>query len=208
MPIFDVFFRLVNRSRAIGIENLPRNGGVMIASNHVSGVDTVLIPLYAIMRFSFMPFMAPAKEELFRAPVIKWLIWLWGAFPVKRRARDYEAMKKIAYCCRKYQVMIFPEGTRSKTGELLRGRAGVGWIVYASRPTVIPTLVINTDRFFWPGKPRPWFGIPYYIVFGEPLNLSRFYEMPDCKETSQAIADEIMKAIAALREKHRDLYLK
>lgn len=207
-PFTDFFLKVLNRSRAIGLENIPKHGGVMIASNHVSGVDTILIPTLAIRRFSTMPFLPPAKEELFRVPVVRTLIGLWGAFPVKRRARDFEAMKKIAVYAKNYQVMIFPEGTRSKTGKLLRGRAGVGWVIYNSRPVVIPTLVINTEKFFWPGRPRPWFGIPYTAVFGEPLDLSRFYEMPDNKETSQAISDEIMKAIAALKEKHKDLYMK
>ncbi|MGK7345681.1 MAG: lysophospholipid acyltransferase family protein [Candidatus Nitrospinota bacterium M3_3B_026] len=206
-PFVDFFYKVLNRSRAIGRENIPKEGGVVIASNHVSGVDTVLIPALAIRRFSLMPLFSPAKEELFKVPVLRTILKLWASFPVKRGARDVESMKRIACYAKNYHVMIFPEGTRSRTGELLRGRSGVGWIVYWARPKVVPTLVINTDKYFWPGRPRPWFGIPYTVVFGEPLDLSRFYEAPDTKKTSQAIADEIMRAIAELKEKNKGLYM-
>jgi len=208
LPLVDFFFKVLNRSAAIGLQNLRGHArGVLIASNHISGVDTLMIPKYAIDRRSTLPFCAPAKEELFKIPVVGFVLRRWGAFPVKRRSRDFQSMKRIAYYTANYRVMIFPEGTRSKTGELLPGRSGVGWIIYRARPTVIPTLVINTEKFFWPGNKRPWFGIPYRVVFGEPLDLERFYGLPDEKETSQAIVDEIMKAIAALKEKHRGLYL-
>ncbi|MBI5814870.1 MAG: 1-acyl-sn-glycerol-3-phosphate acyltransferase [Nitrospinae bacterium] len=206
-PLVDIFYKIINRSRAIGVENIPKDGGVIFASNHVSGVDTTLIPAFAASRVRPVPFVVAAKEELFRIPVVAQLIRAWGAFPVKRRQRDTESMKRIAFCARHYQLMLFPEGTRSKTGELLEGRPAVGWVVYNSRPKVIPTLVINTDKFFWPGRPRPWFGVPYTVVFGEPVDMDRFYEMPESKETSRLIAGEIMKAIAALREKHKDLYV-
>jgi 1-acyl-sn-glycerol-3-phosphate acyltransferase len=103
--------------------------------------------------------------------------------------------------------MLFPEGTRSKTGDLLKGRAGAGWVVYKARPTVIPTLVINTQHYLWPGKKGPWFGVPYTLVFGEPMDLSRFYEMPECKATSQQIVNAVMEEIGKLKEKHKDLYI-
>ena len=72
---------------------------------------------------------------------------------------------------------------------------------------VIPTVVINTQKFFWPGKKRPWFFVPYTVVFGEPLNLDKYYAMEDSKETSQALIDEVMTAIADIQEKHKNLYL-
>ncbi len=207
-PFVDFFFKVLNRSRAIGVENIRNvDKGLVIASNHISGVDTLLIPAYSINRFSLTPYCAPAKEELFKIPVVGLLIRMWGSFPVKRRVRDIQSMKRIAYYATNYQVMLFPEGTRSKTGELLKGRAGAGWVIYIARPVVIPTLVINTNHYFWPGRKKPWFGVPYTVVFGEPVNLDRFYEMPECKETSKAIAEEIMNAIAGLKEKHKDLYI-
>lgn len=207
VPFVFIFYRILNRSRAIGLHNVPRQGGVIFASNHVSGIDTFLVPYYSVHRFFLMPYLAPAKQELFKVPVIKYFLPLLGSFPVKRRARDFESMNRIAYYAKNYNVMIFPEGTRTKTGGLQRGRSGVGWIIYHSKPKVIPTLVINTEKFFWPGRKRPWFGIPYVIVFDKPLDLTRFYEMPDNKETSQAIADELMRAIADLKEKNKEQYM-
>ncbi len=206
-PFVDFFFKVLNRAKAIGQENIPKKGGVIIASNHISGIDTLLIPLMSAQRLSTMPYVAPGKEELFKIPLIGQIIKLWGSFPVKRRAHDYQSMNRMIYYGKHYNMMLFPEGTRSKTGELLKGRSGAGRVIYMSKPTVIPTLVINTQQFFWPGRKRPWFFVPYRVVFGEPLNLEKYYEMEDSKKTSQALINEVMKAIADLREKHKDLYL-
>ena len=206
-PLVDIFFKVLNRSKAIGVENLPPEGGALIASNHISWADTLIVPVFSAKRLSIEPFLAPGKEELFRIPVVRTIISVWGSFPVKRGKRDFESMRRISYYAERYRVMIFPEGTRSKTGELLKGRAGVGWIIYHARPVVIPTLVINTDKYFKPGGKRPWFFVPYTVVFGKPLDLSRFYAMEDSRDTSQAIADEIMAAIAALKEENKGEYI-
>jgi len=206
-PLVDIFFKVLNRSSAIGVENLPKEGGALIACNHISWVDTLIVPVFSAKRMSIEPFLAPGKEELFRIPIVRTIISVWGSFPVRRGKRDFDSMRRISYYTANYRVMIFPEGTRSKTGELLKGRAGVGWIIYHARPVVIPTLVINTERYFRLGGPRPWFFVPYKVVFGKPLDLSRFYAMDDSKETSQAIADEIMAAIAALKEEHKGEYI-
>ncbi|MBF0170058.1 MAG: 1-acyl-sn-glycerol-3-phosphate acyltransferase [Nitrospinae bacterium] len=206
-PLVEFYFKVMHRTRVIGLENIPREGGVMICANHQAWVDTLLIPITFINRWKTTPFMAPAKEELFKVPVIRTFIRLWGAFPVKRRQRDFDAMKRIAYYANHYPVMLFPEGTRSKTGELLRGRSGVGWIVHSARPTVIPTLVINSE--WYPGGKRgnKWFGVPYIVVFGKPLDVSDLTSQPESKKVSQEIADRIMAAIADLREKHQGLHL-
>jgi len=207
-PLVDFFLKIINRSRAIGIENISGlNGGVVFASNHISGIDTLLIPVFAARRFSIEPFCAPGKEELFKIPLVGLILRIWGSFPVKRRSRDIQSMKRIAYYSRHYRIMLFPEGTRTKTGELGKGRAGAGWVIYNAKATVIPTLVINTEKYFWPGRKRPWFRIPYTVVFGASLNLDRFYAMPNEKATSQAIVDEVMRGIAELKEKYKDLQI-
>jgi len=206
-PLLWIFFMAMNRARAIGLENIPKTGGVMIAANHVSGVDTTLIPFFLINPFKLNPVLAVAKEELFKIPVIGFIVKSLGAFPVKRKARDFESMKRIVCHLRNHKVMIFPEGTRSKTGDLLTGRPAVGWIAQNARPVVIPTLVINTDKFFWPGRPRPWFGIPYTVVYGKPLDISRFYAMEEGKATSSIITAEIMRGIAELKKTRHSLYM-
>jgi 1-acyl-sn-glycerol-3-phosphate acyltransferase len=204
-PPVELYFKVIHRARAIGLENIPKEGGALLCANHQAWADTMLIPVTCLERWKTRPFLSPAKEELFKVPLLGTMIRLWGAFPVKRRQRDLEAMKRIAYYARNYPVMLFPEGTRSKTGKLLRGRAGVGWIAYSARTTVIPTLVINTELYPTSRRGNRWFGVPYTVVYGEPLDLTSYYDRPESKETSQAISDEIMRAIATLREKYKDL---
>lgn len=195
------FFHLLNRTRVHGLENIPRSGGVLIASNHLSAVDTLLIPLYGIQWLSSAQFWSPAKKELFDIPVIGWVLLSWRAFPVKR-GQDMRVLNRIAALAREHTVMIFPEGTRSRDGRLLQGQAGVGKIVYEARPAVVPTLVVHTDRFLPKGARFPRFFLPYRVVFGRPLNLEALYAMPDDRETYQKIVDEIMNAIQDLKNEY------
>jgi 1-acyl-sn-glycerol-3-phosphate acyltransferase len=201
----ELYFKIFNRTRVLGRENLPKGGGVLFAANHNGWADTLILPITCINRWDGVPFLAPAKEELFKIPVVSTLISVWGAFPVKRRARDIDSMKRIAYSAYNYRVMIFPEGTRSRDGVLGRGRAGAGWVVQAARPTVIPTLLINTDQYERKGFYR-WVGNPYWVVFGEPVDLSPLEGLPDNKETSQLAIDLVMEAIADMRVKYRHLF--
>jgi len=98
--------------------------------------------------------------------------------------------------------MIFPEGTRGKNGQLLRGQPGVGKIIYDAKPIVIPALVMNTDRFFPKGAWFPRFFRSFRLVFGKPLSLDHFYEMPNGKETSQKIVDAVMNSIQNLKDEY------
>ncbi len=207
LPFIDIFLRIFNRTQIIGRENIPDGGGVIFACNHISGVDTLLLPSAAINRFSSIPFMAPGKEELFKIPIVGRVISLWGSFPVKRRSRDLDSMKRIAFYAGHYRIMLFPEGTRSKTGELLKGRSGAGWIIHSARPKVIPVLVINTDFYFWPGRKKPWFRVPYKIVFGKPVRLDHLLDKENSKQNSQEIIDTVMDEIGRMRKAYSAAYI-
>jgi 1-acyl-sn-glycerol-3-phosphate acyltransferase len=96
------------------------------------------------------------------------------------------------------QVMLFPEGTRSRDGRLGVGQRAVGKFIYTARPVVIPTAVWGTDRVLPPGHRWPRFRTPIGVRYGKPLDLQRYYELPDTKETAMAIIGEVMRAIATL----------
>jgi 1-acyl-sn-glycerol-3-phosphate acyltransferase len=183
----------LNRLRTIGEENIPRHGGVLIASNHISAGDTVFLPAAVIRQCPLQMLWAPAKEELFTGPrVLRWLFTSWGAFPVKR-GRDVRAARLISDLLKSDKVMLFPEGTRHKDGILGRGNRGVGKIIYDTRPQVVPTALIGLNRWKFPG-----FGQEAVIVFGPPLDFSDLFQLPDLKETHQLIVDRVMDAIAGL----------
>lgn len=182
----------INRFLVKGIENLPKDGGVLIASNHISAYETIFIP-WAVLRYYPMQMVwAPAKEELFRNRFQRWLYTSWGAFPVKR-GRDVRAGKVINDLIQTGKVMLFPEGTRHKDGVLGQGNRGVGKIIYDTRPTVVPTALVGLNRWKFPGV-----GQDAAIVFGKPLDFSDLYILEDKKETHQLIVERVMTAIAEL----------
>lgn len=182
----------INRFRVKGIENVPRDGGVLIASNHISAYETIFLPWAILRTYPMQMLWAPAKEELFRKKFQGWLYSSWGAFPVKR-GRDVRAGKVINELLESEKVMLFPEGTRHRDGVLGQGNRGVGKIIYDTRPVVIPTALVGLNRWKFPGV-----GQDAAVVFGKPLDFSDLYEREESKETHQLIVERVMAAIADL----------
>ncbi len=185
----------LNRFRISGTENLPKTGGVLVASNHISGYETVFLPWAVMWAHPLHMLWAPAKEELFRNPFLSALFRSWGAFPVKR-GRDVRAGRMLADLLQNQKVMLFPEGTRNKDGELGKGNRGVGKLIYDTRPTVIPTALTGLNKWKFPG-----IGQKASVTFGPPLDFSDLFLLEDGKETQLLIVDRLMSAIAGLLEK-------
>jgi 1-acyl-sn-glycerol-3-phosphate acyltransferase len=185
-----------------GAEHIPSKDGVVLVSNHISLLDTLLIP-YSIMTIQGVQFIwAPAKAELFRIPIIGRVIALSGAFPVRRGRGDLRAIRRIGEHMRTGKLMLFPEGTRSPDGRLGQGKRTIGKLIYDTRPVVVPTAVWGTNQV-WPSGRRPFRLRPLIgIRYGQPLDLQQYYTRPDTKETAEAIVKEIMGAIAVLLEPH------
>lgn len=188
--LFRNYATRLNNLLVSGIENIPETGGVLIAPNHISAYDTILLPAMVLSRFPQQMLWAPAKEELFRNRIAGWLYRSWGAFPVSR-GRDVRAGKRINELLRSEKVMLFPEGTRHKDGVLGKGNRGVGKIIYDTRPVVIPTAIIDLNSWKFPDFAREG-----RIVFGAPLDFSDLLPLEDCKATHQLIVDRVMAAIA------------
>ena len=182
---------ILNRFRCVGAVNIPRSGGVLIASNHISAYDTIFLPWAVIRSNRCQMLWAPAKEELFRG-FPGWLYSSWGAFPVKR-GRDVRAGKVLNDLLADQKVMLFPEGTRHRDGVLGPGNRGVGKIIYDTRPAVIPTALIGLNRWKFPD-----IGREARVVFGPPLDFTDLFLLEDCRETHQKIVNRVMDAIASL----------
>jgi 1-acyl-sn-glycerol-3-phosphate acyltransferase len=189
--VIRTYATLLNRFQIIGAENLPARGGVLIASNHISAYDTVFIPAAVLKTHPWQMVWAPAKEELFRNPVIGAIYRSWGAFPVKR-GRDVRAGRHLGTLLQTQKVMLFPEGTRHKDGKLGTGNRGVGKLIYEHHPVVIPTALsgINGWKFLQAGQQGS-------IRFGEPIDFSDLFELEDIKTTHLLIVERLMSAIAS-----------
>lgn len=181
-----------------GLEHVPRQGGVVLASNHLSMFDTLIIP-YSINRGHGPQIVwAPAKEELFRLSIVSFFLNSWGVFPIRRGKNDLRGIRRMLSHMRSGKMMLFPEGTRSRDGRLHEGNRMLGKIIYQARPVVIPILLAGTDRVWGAGRWWPRWRTPVSVRYGKPLDLQPYYQRPDSKENAEAIVKEIMGAVAAL----------
>lgn len=185
-----------NRFRSRGTEHIPASGGVLFAANHISGYETVLLPWAILKEQPWQMIWAPAKEELFVNPFLRWFFSSLGAFPVKR-GRDVRATAVLTNLLKTDKVMLFPEGTRRPDGTLGKGNRGVGKLIYDARPVVIPVGLTGLNCWHFPGL-----GQPAEARFGPPLDLNDLYLLEDHKETHQLIVERVMTAIA--RELQQD----
>jgi 1-acyl-sn-glycerol-3-phosphate acyltransferase len=198
--LVGLFFRLIARVQIEGEEYVPSQGGVVLASNHISLLDTLLIPYSIMVTQGVQMVWAPAKAELFRLPVVRRLMASWGAFPVRRGRGDLRAMRRMMDHMQTGKLMLFPEGTRSRDGRLGDGKRALGKLLYEAQPVVVPAVVWGTNRIWPKGKYLPCFRTRIGVRYGKPLDLQRFYALPNTKETAAAIVTEVMRGIAFLLE--------
>ncbi len=195
---FKYFFRLVFplyfRWKVYGREKVPKTGGVIIAANHASFLDPPLVGT-ALSR----PAYFLAREDLFRPRWFGWLLRKINTVPLSRERASTAAFRSALEILNAgKQLVIFPEGTRSKTGRLGPSRPGMGLIWAKSGAPVVPAYISGSRRAFPPGsrwiRPRR-----ITLTFGEPL---RFEEVPspsggkiDYRELSRVV----MARVALLR---------
>jgi len=190
--------RIFGRMRVIGRENIPKTGGVLLCGNHVSYIDPPALGCHVGRLVHFM-----AKIELFKIPVLGFLIRSVGAFPVKRGTADRGALKQAIEFLHNGEVVgMFPEGQRSLTGELREAEAGVGMIVLRAKVPVIPVALVNTEKLLPPHK--MFFKFTHIkVVYGEPIPLDDLYDKSG-REAFDEVGKRIMGAIGELLEKHRE----
>jgi 1-acyl-sn-glycerol-3-phosphate acyltransferase len=185
------------RLRAIGVGNVPRAGGLMLAANHVSVLDPPVIGAAAPRPLHFM-----AKAELFRVPLLGGLVRRLNAYPVEREGADATALRHALLLLRRGEaLLVFPEGTRGTEGAPLgRGRAGAGMLAALAEVPVVPVYVEGTGRVLPRGATRPR-RAPITVRYGRPLTFERGERggRGRGKERYQEISDQIMAAIGRLR---------
>ncbi|CAN5148191.1 lysophospholipid acyltransferase family protein [soil metagenome] len=204
-PLLKAIFR----PWAKGTEFVPDEGAAIIASNHLSYADWLFMPLCIPRRVTFV-----AKAEYFESPGLKgWIQKKFfsgaGQVPIDRSSGN-AAQGAIATQLRLLSggdvCGIYPEGTRSHDGRLYRGRTGVARLALEAKVPVIPVAVVNTNVVAPPGKIFGKFARPG-VIFGEPLDFSRYEGMENDRYILRAITDEIMYEIMRLSDQeYVDLY--
>ena len=206
----DMFFAVVHRvvppvARAIwrptvtGLEHVPRSGAVILASNHLSFIDSTMIPVVVPRKVVFL-----AKSDYFTGTGVKGaLMRAWfeglGMLPVDRE----DSKAAIASLDTALEVLgrgeafgIYPEGTRSRDGRLYRGRTGVAHLALSAGVPVVPVGLKGTQDVQPIDATLPKIA-PVSVSFGAPISPAAYGDMPLGK-ARRLLTDDIMAAIAEL----------
>jgi 1-acyl-sn-glycerol-3-phosphate acyltransferase len=190
--ISKIVAKLGFRLRTYGRENLIEDGPAILASNHASYLDPPLVGVSCRKDVYFL-----ARKSLFERPVIGPLIAQLNTIPVDRDRGDVGAVRAMIKLLKSgNRVLVFPEGTRSKDGNLQAARAGVGLLIAKSLVPVVPVRVFGS----YAALPRSG-GIrfvPITIVIGKPLFFTKQDLGDDERAAYQVLSDRVMAAIAAL----------
>ncbi|MBO9579098.1 MAG: 1-acyl-sn-glycerol-3-phosphate acyltransferase [Microbacteriaceae bacterium] len=192
-----------------GVEHVPKEGPVILAGNHVSFLDSIFMPLVLDRKVTFL-----AKSEYFTGKGLKgWATRLFfsgaGQLPIDRaggKASEASLNTGLQVLAAGDQLGIYPEGTRSPDGRLYRGRTGIARMVLESGAVVVPAIVFDTDKVMplgsrWPKIRRVG------VVFGEPLDFSRYAGLESDRFVLRAVTDEIVYEIGRLSgQEYVDVY--
>lgn len=194
-------FRTVYRPTVTGLENIPATGPLILASNHLSFIDSMVIPLVVPRRVAFL-----AKSDYFtgtgvRGTLSRWWFEGFGMIPVDRddtRSAQTSLDAALAVLSAGGAFGIYPEGTRSRDGRLYRGRTGVAWLAMSSGAPVVPVSVIGTDELQPVGARFPRPAAKVTVRFGEPIDFAGRFEGVPAGRARREATDEIMAAIHAM----------
>jgi len=194
------FLRLLWRPEITGVEHIPAEGGAILASNHLSIVDSIFLPFMVDRPVTFA-----AKSEYFTGTrpidrITSAYMRATNQLSVDRaQVRAGQDMLEAALGLLREGALfgIYPEGTRSPDGRLYRGRTGIGWLALNSGLPVIPVAMSGTDRVLPPGHRIPRMA-KIRITVGKPLTFESYRDLPSAARQRRAVTDEVMRSIQAL----------
>ena len=192
-----IISKVVFRIKTQGQENVPKEGGFILASNHISFYDPNLVGGWIRRECCFM-----AKKELFANRLFAAVLRSVNAMPLNRQGFDRQAIKiSLEKIDQGYGLVVFPEGTRSRTGVLKKPKTGVGMLARHAECPIVPTYIQGPNRL----KDCFLGRFPMRISYGKPLSAEWVASLPKDKEGYQAIATEVMARITSLKEDIRSV---
>jgi 1-acyl-sn-glycerol-3-phosphate acyltransferase len=197
--VIGPFLRAIGRPKVVGMENIPATGSAIIASNHLSFIDSMYLPLM-IKR----PVVFPAKAEYFAAKGPLGRLWAAYLRSTNQLEMDRDGARSAQATLQAALDLLlagelfgfYPEGTRSPDGRLYRGRSGIGWLAMNSGAPVIPVAMMGTRKMLPPGAPLPR-PTRIEIRIGKPLEFGHLAGEPPAR-ARRGVADEVMRAIGEL----------
>jgi 1-acyl-sn-glycerol-3-phosphate acyltransferase len=207
--VIGPLLKAIFRPWIVGRRNVPAEGAAILASNHLSFIDSVFLPLMIDRPMSFL-----AKSDYFTGKGLKgWATRMFmkatGQIPIDRtggKASEASLNTGLQVLGRGDLLGIYPEGTRSPDGKLYRGRTGLARMALEAHVPVIPVVMVDTDTVMPIGRRIPRVG-RVGMVIGEPLDFSRFAGMEGDRYILRSVTDEIMVALQRLGEQtYEDVY--
>jgi 1-acyl-sn-glycerol-3-phosphate acyltransferase len=178
--------------KVYGAENIPKHGGVLLISNHQSFLDPILLGVKARRPISFI-----AKSELFEHPFFNWLIRKLNSFPIRRGQTDVAAIKEAMRRLKEGRVVaIFPEGTRSRDGEIQPIHQGIAMLVRRGGVPVVPAVIDGAYRA-WPRGEKVFQRYPIRAAFGPPLDTANLKS----EEIIELLEASMKKMLVELRQR-------
>lgn len=190
--LFGIIFKFLFCLEVKGVENVPEEGGVIVAANHSSYLDPPVIGVALKRQATYM-----AREGLFKIPLLRTFVAAFS-FPVKRGRPRPSTIKEAVHRLKRGELIVmFPEGGRSENGRFLDPKRGIGLIATMSGAPVVPALIRGTEKAFPAGAKfiRP---AKIKVVFGRPIIIQKGSSEKDFQER---VAQDIMKAITKLDDK-------
>lgn len=186
--VFDILkpaIKGILRINVTGQDNIPLGEGCILASNHKSHLDPLVLNTA-----STRPVLFLAKQELFKPPIFGWFVKNAGAIPVNRDGRDIKSLKAAFQALKDKQCIgIFPEGRRMPPDKFGKPQSGVGLLASRTGVPVVPVLIMGTEKVLPKGSKFPkLFKYDINIMFGKPLVFSK---EDDYREVSEIIMEKI-----------------
>jgi 1-acyl-sn-glycerol-3-phosphate acyltransferase len=185
-PVLRFLFKV----RVTGAENIPEDGPVIMASNHISFCDSIFLPLVLKRRITFV-----AKAEYFDDPKTAWFFRAVGQIPIRREggSASQRALETARGVLEDGGVFgIYPEGTRSPDGRLYKGHTGIARLALQTQAPIVPVAMIGTREAQPIGKVIPKFFMPITVAFGKPLVYDDLADRVDDRQVLRNIVDEVM----------------
>ncbi len=181
--------------KTYGRNNVPAKGGVLLAANHQSYLDPVLVSVHLKRPVSFM-----AKYQLFENPRFAWFIRQLHAFPVRQGEGDIAAVKESIRRLNEGEVLnIYPEGTRTLDGEIRPMEKGIALVIRKARVPVIP-VTIDGSFESWPKGSKMFHRHPIRIIYGKPMHMDKMKGDQIVSELEKAMRSQYAQ-LKAMRQK-------
>ena len=183
LKLFSIFSKTFFKFEVIGTENIPSEGNLIIAANHKSNLDPIFVAS-AVNKKRKMT--AIAKEELFKNKILAKILNKVEIIPINRQNPGLGTIKRILkYIKNDYALVMFPEGTRSKTDDFNNAKAGLSLFATKAKAEIVPCTIYSSYKLFKPAK----------IYFGKPISLEEYYKQKLTSEDHERISGEVMDII-------------